>query len=790
MKKDPQKDREAANYERPIASREFILSTMQEHGEPIALKQLARKLGLEDSVDQQALRNRLKAMVRDGQLMVDQRNVYAIASRMELIAGKVSAHPDGYGFLVSEDSEDDIFLSHRQMRSVFHGDRALVRVRGKDRRGRVEGEIVEVIERNTEQLVGRFYLEGRLAFIEPLNNRITHEIIVRDEKLDQYQSGQIVVGNIIEQPSFHSLAVAEIAEVLGDHLTPDMEVEIALRNHEIPVNFPDDVIEAVDRIPIEVQEAHKKNRKDLRELSFVTIDGEDARDFDDAVYCESRKGGGWRLFVAIADVAHYIDRGTPLDQAAYERATSVYFPQYVVPMLPEKLSNGLCSLNPEVDRLVVVCEMTISSSGRISGYQFYEGVIKSAARLTYTVVAEIIGKDGDKRERARNDYRHVVRNVDELYSLYDVLTERRAERGTLDFDSTELEFDFDNDGRLAEITPRKRNDAHKLVEECMLCANVCAARFISAHDITGLYRIHEGPEPEKVEYLREFLTSFGITLGGNTIPTPSDYQWVIEQLRDKKNGHVLQIVLLRSLKQAVYQPDNKGHFGLNFREYTHFTSPIRRYPDLLTHRLIKSVIHGSEPSKYVERFGGRSRTDFYPYEDEDVISLGEHCSYAERRAEGAVYDVLEWMKCDYVSDRVGDEFEGVITNATRFGFFVELEDIYVEGLVHVSTLTGDYFHYEEAEQCLVGERSNQCYGIGDAVRVQLARVSVDERKIDFEVISHSPLTGRLKSKKKKTPSKKSSPKARSGSKTGKPRTGKKDKKDKKGPPGRKPRKKR
>ncbi|HKI75471.1 MAG TPA: ribonuclease R, partial [Pseudomonadales bacterium] len=565
------------------------------------------------------------------------------------------------------------------------------------------------------------------------NNRICTDVLVTGERVAEAKPGQIVVVQIVEQPSIHSLPTGTIAEILGDHLTPDMEVEIALRNNDIPVNWPDEVIEAVDRMPIEVKEGDKANRKDLRQMRFVTIDGEDARDFDDAVYCEARPSG-WRLYVAIADVSHYVEIGTPLDQSAFERGTSVYFPQYVVPMLPEKLSNGLCSLNPAVDRLVLVCEMTISSRGRVGSYRFYEGLIHSHARLTYTRVARMIEGDVDK------EVAHVKGEIDELHNLYRVLLDRREERGALDFESTELGFLFGEDGRVTGIQPRHRNTAHRIIEECMLCANVSAARFIGRHKRAGLYRVHEPPEMEKVEYLREFLARFGLDLGGGEMPAPSDLQVVIDQLRTRKNGHVLQMAVLRAMQQAVYQPDNKGHYGLNYREYTHFTSPIRRYPDLLVHRFIKSVIHSREDSTLVERFGKPRSVDFYPYEMDEAVMMGEHCSFAERRADTAVYDVLEWIKCDYVSDRVGDIVEGVITAVTKFGFFVELLDLYVEGLVHVSTLGGDYFEYDQESQALVGERSRHVYGMGDAVSVQIARVNVEERKIDFELVTHSPLS--------------------------------------------------
>ncbi|MCZ6500933.1 MAG: ribonuclease R [Gammaproteobacteria bacterium] len=738
MSKDPHQKREAARYENPIASRKHILSIMSDIDEPVGFKRLTKELELEEETQREALKKRLRAMVRDGQLVVDRRNVYAIASRMELVTGKVLAHADGFGFLSSENREEDIFLSNRQMRAVFHGDIAQVRIRGKDRRGRSEGEIVEVLERNTQQVVARLYYEGELNLLESLNNRIVHEILVQKLDRNKSRAGQIVVAQIIEQPSIHGIPTAEVIETLGDHLTPDMEVEVALRNNDIPFTFEEEVHHQVDQMPIEVEEEEKRNRKDLRALPFVTIDGEDARDFDDAVYCERKTRGGWRLFVAIADVAHYVEIDSPLDNSAFDRGTSVYFPQYVVPMLPEKLSNGLCSLKPGVDRLVLVCEMTISVRGRISGFQFYEGAIHSHGRLTYTEVTSILRGDS----RVQDKYKNLCEHIDELNSLYLALQKSRDSRGALDFDSRELGFEFDAEGRVAVIEPRVRNDAHRLIEECMLCANVCAAKFIDKHGKPGLYRVHEPPEEEKVEGLIQFLASLGISFSREARISPRDYQLVLDQLRKRKNGHVMQLALLRSLNQAVYQVENKGHFGLNYPEYSHFTSPIRRFPDLMMHRLIKSVIHSKCESRMVKRFGQAKRKDWYPYSLEDVLVCGERSSFTERRAETAVYDVLEWMKCDYISDHVGDVCAGVITGVTKFGLFVELDDVFVEGLVHVSTLVGDYFHYDQASQCLIGGRTGTSYSLGDIVSVQVARVDVDERKVDFELVTHSPLSGR------------------------------------------------
>ena len=724
--KDPHYRREQQKYEHPIASRELIISCMERVGEPVSWKRLVSELHIDNRRDREAFKVRLRAMVRDGQLIVDRRNVYALATRIELFAGFVSAHSDGFGFLICDDTRDDIFLSYRQMRAVFHGDRVMVRIRGRDRRGREEGEIVEVLQRNTSELVGRVYYEQKIPFLESLNRRINHRILIENYDTPPTE-GQIVVGAVLDSPTMHGLATVEIIETLGDYLTPGMEVEIALRNHDIPLHFSDDALSEVDVLPINVKAHHKRNRVDLRHLDLVTIDGEEARDFDDAVYCERRLNDSFRLLVAIADVGHYVVPDSALDLAAYERGTSVYFPQYVVPMLPEKLSNGLCSLRPDLDRLALVCDMTISGRGRISGYEFYEAVICSKERLTYTEVGGWI------------DAGEFPRHQDSLAALLELtalLGERRATRGALDFDTTEVGFAFDQDGRVNSILPLRRNFAHRVIEEAMLCANVCAARLIERSQVPGLYRIHERPESEKIDSLRDFLVGYGIDLGNGE---SADYQAAIGALQGKKNGHVLQVALLRSLQQAVYQAENRGHFGLAFNHYTHFTSPIRRYPDLLVHRLIKSLIHGETPIKGVRQIQRSSRNVHYQYDGEAVVQLGVHCSYTERRADNAVYEVLEWIKCDYLSDRSGDDFEGVISSVTKFGFFVELSDVYVEGLVHVSSLLGDYYHFDTKSQCLIGERRGDRFALGDIVTVQLASVDVDERKIDLELLTHTPL---------------------------------------------------
>jgi len=725
---DPEAESESRRYSDPIASRQLILQVMENIAEPVAFKRLAKELNLEVRGKREALKNRLRAMVREGQLVVDRRNIYALAGKMEIVRGRVSGHSDGFGFLIT--GNDDVFLPHRQMRSVFDGDIALVQIRGTDRRGRPIGDITEVLERNTTELVGRLYVHKDTWLLESLNTKITQEILVQVSGAEI--DGQIVSASVIDQPSPHGMPTCVVREVLGEHLSAEMEIKVSLLNNDIPSVFSPEVLSEASEMPSVVSAEDKHHREDLTSLPFVTIDGADAKDFDDAIYCEKRSRGGWRLIVAIADVSHYVRVSSQLDESAMQRGTSVYFPQYVVPMLPTGISNELCSLKPKVDRLVLTCEMQISATGRISKYEFYESVICSAARLTYDEVAagEV---DSPSLVCARD--------------LVDVLLSKREVRGALDFDTAELSFTLDPAGNIDAISKRQRNDAMQLIEECMLCANVCAARFMQQLSLPGLYRVHEKPSEEKLAFLRKFLDTLGINLSEGS-PTPGELQRVLDELRNRKNGHILQLSVLRSLSQAVYQVQNVGHYGLNYPNYTHFTSPIRRYPDLLTHRLIKSVIHSELPTDLVRRQSSLSVNEF-AYEPDQLQTLASHCSTTERRAETAVYQVIEWMKCEYMAKKIGDTEPGVITHVTNFGFFVQLEELYVEGLVHVSNLSNDYYVFDQEGQCLVGEHGGLSFGIGDDVTVQIARVSVDEQKIDFDLISHQGMKRRRKRRGKR-----------------------------------------
>ncbi|MDO6825378.1 ribonuclease R [Marinobacter sp. 1_MG-2023] len=735
--KDPHANREAQNYENPIQSREFILAHLKDRGAPATHETLCSELGQTSPEGIEALRRRLIAMCRDGQLVCNRRDAYLPIEEADLVSGRVIGHKDGFGFLVPDDGGSDLFLTARQMRQVFHGDRVVARVDRVDDRGRREGVIVDVTEHHTHQTVGRFFKESGIAFVVPENARINHEVLIPEEHAGGAQHGQYVVVDILRQPTIRTQPTGKIVEILGEHMAPGMEIDVAIRSYDIPHSWPEEVGAQAAAIPGEVEEKDKKNRVDIRNMRLVTIDGETARDFDDAIYCEPRGRGGYRLVVAIADVSHYVRAGSPLDDEALRRGNSVYFPDHVVPMLPEKLSNGLCSLNPDVDRLCMVADMTISAAGNISGYTFYQAVMRSHARLTYTKVSDMLERpDSEPGYRLSAQYADVLPHLHNLYDLYKLLRKARTARGAIDFETTETRIIFDAERKIEEIVPVHRNDAHKIVEESMLCANVAAARFLKKHKVPALYRVHDGPSEERLNAVRLFLGELGLQLGGGDQPTSADYQELLSQIVDRPDANVIQTVMLRSLSQAVYSPEESGHFGLGFPSYAHFTSPIRRYPDLIVHRAIKSRIHNPEVTKDIV-----SPTVFdeelahYPYDYARMQQFGEHVSMTERRADDATRDVMAWLKCEFLSEHVGEEFDGVIASVVPFGFFVELADVYVEGLVHISTLSGDYFHHDSAKHRLIGERTAVSFRLGDEVRVRVVRVGLEDRKIDLELIS-------------------------------------------------------
>jgi len=740
--RDPHAEREARKYDNPIASRELILETLAGAGEPMTREQLAEVLNLLEEDQTIALTRRLRAMERDGQVVRNRRNGYGPLDKMDLVRGRIQAHPDGFGFLVPDDGSDDLFMSAREMRALMHRDRVVAHVSGIDRRGRREGAVVEVLERNTHQVVGRFQLDNGLAFVIPDNKRIVHDIAVLPENIGAAVHGQIVLVELVQQPERRRQPMGRIIETLGDHMAPGMEIDIALRSHALPHEWPETVDDEITSLKPDVPESAKQGREDIRDIPLVTIDGADARDFDDAVYCEpvGKKGSkDWRLLVAIADVSHYVQVDSALDKEAVERGNSVYFPGRVIPMLPEVLSNGLCSINPKVDRLCMVCEMIVGSGGKVKSHRFFEGLMRSHARLTYDQVAAML--EGDKA--LCEEYADQLPHLQNLHKLYRAFDRRRKHRGAIEFETTETTIVFGEGKKIDRIVPLARNDAHKIIEECMIAANVEAAKFLAANDMPTLYRIHEPPKEEKLTDLRAFLSELGLKLPGGDTPGAKNYSKLLAEVRERPDAHLIQTVMLRSLKQAVYSPENKGHFGLSLEEYAHFTSPIRRYPDLLVHRAIRHVLRADGAKKKsgmarvtraLKKLVGSGPAKTFHYTTTDMQALGESCSMTERRADEATRDVTDWLKCEYMMDKVGEDFDGIVTSVLGFGLFVELADIYVEGLVHITSLRNDYYHFDAAKHTLTGEHSHKSYQLGGRVRVKVARVDLDDKKIDFEML--------------------------------------------------------
>jgi len=743
---DPFYEREIERYESPLPSREYILQLLTEAGCPVDTDAFAEQLQISED-EFELFQRRLGAMQRDGQLMLNRKRQLCLPDKLDLIKGRVEGHPDGFGFVVPEEGGDDLYLSPKEMHRVLHGDRVMVRVAGFDRRGRREAKIVEVLEHVNKFIVGRYYLEGGVGFLIAENRRINQDILVPTEHAGAAQSGQVVTVEIVTQPGAHNEAIGRVTEVIGSFTGPGMEIEIALRKHDLPYVFPPDVEAQASRLPGKVQKKDMADREDIRHLPLVTIDSETARDFDDAVYCEPLGRSGYRLVVAIADVSHYVQPHDALDSEGLNRGNSVYFPRRVIPMLPEALSNGLCSLNPEVDRLSMVCDMRITSTGSVKEYRFYPAVIFSHARLTYNQVWDWLSGAAEPEPK----HAAMMPHLQALDKLFRTMLKARAKRGAIDFGSTETQIIFDDQGKIKDIVPVVRNDAHRIIEECMLAANVCASDFLQENKQPALYRVHEGPTPEKLAALRSFLAEFGLDLGGGDKPHAKDYAALLEQIKPRPDHALLQTVMLRSLRQAVYSPDNKGHFGLAYEAYTHFTSPIRRYPDLLVHRGIKAVLQGVKlPAK-------------------GLAEVGTHCSMTERRADDATRDVDAWLKTYFMRDRVGDEYNGTVSAVTSFGMFVAVDDIFIEGLVHVSELGQDYFHYDQAKHLMLGERTGKRYRLGDRVRIKVLRADIETSKIDFSLVeqenaAHDMQRAFEQSPPKKKSSKPRTAKAKAGSK--------------------------
>ncbi|WP_299494868.1 ribonuclease R [uncultured Shewanella sp.] len=725
MIKDPHLKREQEKYDNPIPSREFILDHLRAQTSPQNREQIGLALNIESEEQVEALRRRLRAMERDGELVFTRGKSYGLPERMDLLTGTVIGHRDGFGFLKLEEGGDDLYINSRDMLMYFHGDKVLAQKAGVDRKGRRDARIVRLVQQREAALVGRFHLDGGMAFVIADDKRITQEILIAEEDRKGARQGDVVVVELTRRPGRYVKAAGQVTEVLGKQMAPGMEIEIALRNYDLPHTWSSVIEKKLRRIPDEVTEADKAGRIDLRHLPLVTIDGEDARDFDDAVYAETKKSGGWRLWVAIADVSHYVRTESALDSEARARGNSVYFPSQVIPMLPEKLSNGLCSLKPNVDRLCMVAEMTVSAKGKLSSYKFYPAVMHSHARLTYTQVAAML--EGGEIERK---HEQVFPHLQTLQSLYLTLDGTRAQRGAIAFETTETQFIFNEQRKIDKIVPSTRNQAHKIIEECMILANVASAKFVKKHKGEVLYRVHDSPSEQKLTQFKDFLAERGLTMTGGLEPEPSDYQAIMDQVADRPDAELIQVMLLRSMRQATYTPDNEGHFGLALDEYSHFTSPIRRYPDLVLHRVIRYLLAknaGGGNDKWTSDGG-------FHYQLDELDQLGVECSTTERRADEATRDVNDWLKCEFMQDHVGDTFDAVIASVTHFGLFVRLNSLFIEGLVHISSLGSDYYQYDNMRQRLVGEATKQVYQIGDAVTVKVAAVDLDDRKIDLVMV--------------------------------------------------------
>jgi len=727
---DPFYKRESQKYDNPIPSREFIIQFLENAGAPLKFKAIQNGLNLYESEEIVGLERRLNAMVRDGQIHCDRKRAFGVINKLDLVKGTILGHKDGFGFFSPEQGGKDWFVSAREMRRVFPGEKVLAREKSSSRDGKKEAGIVEILEgENPLQIVGRYHVENGFTFVTPEDPRISQDILIPPDDPLKAKKDQVVVIQLATRPTFKSQAVGRVVEVLGDYLAPGMEIEIAIAQYGIRNTWNDQIHDQLKGLPTEVLESEIAGRVDLRHLPLITIDGEDARDFDDAVYCKPKKLGGWKLYVAIADVSHYVKPDSPLDDEAIKRGNSVYFPNSVVPMLPEQVSNGLCSLKPKVDRLCMVCEINIGKDGKPGRSKFYPAVMHSQARMTYTKVWNILNEDSESCEEMRSQYQTLVEPIKELHKLYKARIKRKKKRGAIEFETTETQIQFNDNKKIEKIIPVIRNDAHKLIEECMICANVAAAQFFIKKKLPGLFRVHQGPKEKKLEVLRSYLAELGLFITGGSEPEPSVFRKFLEQIEDRPDIENIQIMLLRSMSQAEYSPVNEGHFGLAFDAYTHFTSPIRRYPDLIVHRIIKAQVADKKLQSKDEKSVIKKR-----YTLEKLSEIGQANSITERNADLATRDVMDWLKCEYMQSHIGMSYSGEVSSITNFGLFVRLNEVYVEGLVHVTELGNDYYHYDHAKQRMIGERTGKSFSIGDPLEIQVASVDIDLRRIDFSLI--------------------------------------------------------
>lgn len=728
--KQPQK--ETITLDNALVSKNQLVTYLAKQKRPQAWIDIAGGLGVQTKREKKSLSGLLSAMLKSGELLFNRKEQYCLVQQSDLERGTVIGHADGFGFLKRDAGGDDMFIPPHEMRTLMNGDR-VVASRGKlNRQGKLEARVVEVLERKVKTVVGRFFDVMGVFHVEAENKRIFQHILIPADATMGAKDGQIVMVQISHYPSARTQAIAKVIEVMGDHMAPGMEIDMAIRSHELPNTWSQAVLDEAQGFGSAVTEADLTDRKDIRKLPFVTIDGADARDFDDAVFCK-KTAKGWKLYVAIADVAHYVKPNSAIDLEAYERGTSVYFPEKVIPMLPEVLSNGLCSLNPEVDRLCMVCEMRLDELGTVTNTSFYQAVMYSHARLTYDEVGAIFE---ETEPTLLQKHKKLLPHLHALRSLYEVMKDAADERGALEFDTFETRFVFDKNRKIKAIEPVVRHDAHRLIEVFMIAANASTAHFLAKHKMPNLLRIHEGPSIDRLLKLRGFLSELGLTLEGGEEPKPHHYRQLISSIQSRPDSHLIETVMLRSMSQAMYSPEQQGHFGLALELYAHFTSPIRRYPDLLTHRAIKHVIEKSKPTSF-------------NYSDADMDLLGEHCSFCSRRADEATRDVESWLKCEFMMDKIGQEFTGVVSSVTSFGLFVELDKVFIDGLVHVTALGDDYYHFDASKHRLLGERTNKSFRLGDSLKVKVVKVSLDDKKIDLALVGAEKKKAQGKRSRKK-----------------------------------------
>ena len=717
-------------YQHPVPKRAAILECLTDTGRPQKPDAIMKVFDIKGQRMRTLLLEKLHKMVRAGQIIENRRGEFCLIAKLELIAGTVSGHADGFGFVARDDGADDVYLSAREMRALFDGDRVAIRIVGEDRRGRSEGKLVEVLERGLTEIAGQFIRERGIGVIIPDNPKIAHRILIAKGEAGAAKHGQIVVAKILDFPTHNEQPTGKIVKVIGEPGMRGVATDIAIHSHGIPTDWPKAVRGQANQFGSEVPAAALKNRIDLRGVNLLTIDGADARDFDDAVFCEPA-GDGYKLLVAIADVSHYVEFGSPLDKQAIRRGTSVYFPDRVVPMLPETLSNGLCSLNPQVDRLCMVCEMHVNAEGKVTGAKFFEAVMRSAARLTYSQVSDFLTGESKKQIPEK-----VQKDIQNLHSVYQLFAKSRNQRGAIELDIPQTRIEMDEHGAIARISAVPRNDAHRLIEECMIAANVQAAKFLSKNRIAALYRVHAKPNPERFEELRLYLVGLGLKVPHPDHVQPKQFNNLLEQVKDRPDSAAISMAMLRSLSHAEYTPENVGHFGLALDAYAHFTSPIRRYPDLLVHRAISHIVRGGKPGAYL-------------YDKAAMEHLGHTCSAHERRAEGATREVEAWLKCQYMEDKVGNEYSGVVTGVTNFGVFVQLPEFQIDGLVHVTSLQNDYYRFDVGSQSLVGDRSGTRYSLGDPLNIVVSRVDLDSKRIDFQLVEQGSASSSARTGKKK-----------------------------------------